>query len=249
VTDLPRTDRTDRIVGSGHGGHAERNDRLVEAAAAAAGAAILGGLIGRPFGVGRLLGAIAAVNGAISGWRRIYDWRNTPGRVAFVLDSTWALATTTGSLVSHVIAVVRGRPGYDSSLSVRQNRHVYQRGFQPRRQFVVTVGNVISGAGDTTDQRRRHLVQRHEDSHVWQSRFIGPGFPVLYGTWMGVGAVVGALMWALRLRQRRFASVVETYAYYLNPFEWWAYSREGNWPPAPCEVDLAWKRPLVSARP
>ena len=242
MTDTRHIDGIDRTES------VDRAGRIAEAVATAAGAAVLGGLIGRSFGLGRPLAGIAALNGAISGWRQIYDWRSGPGRVAFVLDSTWALATTTGSLVSHVIALVRGRPGYDASLSVRQNRHVYQRGFQPRRRFVVTVGNVISGAGDTSEQRRRHLVQRHEDSHVWQSRIIGPGFPVLYGTWMGVGAVVGALLWALRLRDRRFSSVVETYAYYLNPFEWWAYSREGNWPPAPCEVDLAWKQPLVSAR-
>lgn len=226
----------------------DQRDRWIEAAATAAAGAVLGGLVGRPFGAGRLLGAIAAANGAISGWRRIYDWRRATGVTAFVLDSTWALGTTTGSLISHVIAALRGAPGYDASLSTRQNRHVYQRGFRPRRHFVVTVGNVISGAGDTSDERRRHLVRRHEDSHVWQSRVIGPGFPLLYGTWMGLGAVAGAVMWALRLRQRRFASVVETYAYYLNPFEWWAYSREGNWPPAPVEVDLAWKRPLVRAR-
>lgn len=229
---------------------AQRADRrLVEALACAAGGAALAAMVGRPFGLGRVLAVIGAANGALSGWRGIYAWRTRSGVAAFVLDSTWALATTTASLGSHLIAAVRGRPGYDESLSARRNRHVYQRGFRPRRHFVVTVGNVISGAGDTTEARRARLVDQHEDSHVWQARTLGPAFPVLYGTWMGLGALVGAAMWLLRLRQRRLASVVETYAYYANPLEWWAYSREGNWPPARMECDLAWKRPLVNARP
>jgi hypothetical protein len=37
--------------------------------------------------------------------------------------------------------------------------------------------------------------------------------------------------------------VVESCAYYLNPFEWWAYSRDDYWPPKGKVADLGWKRP------
>ena len=34
--------------------------------------------------------------------------------------------------------------------SRRRNRHVYRGGFTPRRGYAVTVGNVVSAAGDTS---------------------------------------------------------------------------------------------------
>lgn len=221
--------------------------RLVEALAAAAGGAALGGLTGAPVGLARPLAVVAGLNGAVSGWRQVYDWPTARGAAAFVLDSTWSVASTAGALASHVVAGVRGRPGYDESLSRRQNRHVYSRGFQPRRSFLITVGNVVSGAGDTSVARRRRLVTDHEDVHVWQARWFGPFYPVLYAGWLAAGGVAGALLWATRRRHQPFTSVVETCAYYLNPFEWWAYSRDGHWPPGKKVPDLGWKRPAVTA--
>jgi hypothetical protein len=41
------------------------------------------------------------------------------------------------------------------------------------------------------------------------------------------------------------AKVVETYAYYLNPLEWWAYSRDDHWPPSGKVAGIGWKRPAV----
>lgn len=221
--------------------------RHVEAALTTVAGASLAGAVGAPFGMGRTLALVGGLNGAISGWRGIYDWRAGRGVAAFVLDSTWGLATTAGALASHAIAVARGRPGYDASLSRRQGRHVYRRGFQPRPGFVITVGNVVSGAGDTDRPRRRRLVAVHEDVHVWQARWLGPTYPVLYGGWMAAGALVGPVVWLARGRRDPLFRVVETCAYYLNPFEWWAYSRDGNWPPGPVVAGLAWRRPLVRA--
>jgi hypothetical protein len=62
---------------------------------------------------------------------------------------------------------------------------------------------------------------------------------------MALGGVAGALVWALRRREEPFGKVVETCAYYLNPFEWWAYSRDANWPPRSKVADLGWRRPIV----
>ncbi len=152
---------------------------------------------------------------------------------------------TAAGLASQMVGAVRGRPGFVPSLSRRANRQVFQRGFVPRRGFVITVGNVISGAGDTSVQRRRRLVTDHEDVHVWQARWFGPLYPILYGAWMAVGGAVGMLVWATRRRSASFAKVVESCAYYLNPFEWWAYSRDGHWPPPGKVRGLGWRKPIV----
>lgn len=224
--------------------------RAVEAAAAAVAGASLGGLAGSLLGAALPLAAVGGFNGAVSGWRGIYDWRAPAGVAAFALDSTWALGTTAAALFAHGAAYVRGRPGYSAELSRRRNRHVYRHGFQPRRRFAVTLGNVVSGAGDVANPRRARLVTDHEDVHVWQARWFGPAFPVLYAGWAAGGSLVGAALWAVRrgrgsLERDSLGRVVETCAYYLNPFEWWAYSRDAHWPPAGAVPALAWKRPAV----
>jgi hypothetical protein len=80
---------------------------------------------------------------------------------------------------------------------------------------------------------------------VWQARWFGPAYPVLYGAWLVGGAVAGGVVWATRRRQERLPRVIESCAYYLNPFEWWAYSRDDHWPPSGKLASLGWKRPCV----
>ena len=46
-----------------------------EAAAIGASGALLGALVGRRFGVGVPAAIVAGANGAVCGWRRVYDWR------------------------------------------------------------------------------------------------------------------------------------------------------------------------------
>lgn len=218
---------------------------FIEAAALGMLGGAFAGAVGRPFGLSLPFAAIGAANGAIGGWRRIYDWQRSTGVVAFTLDSTWSLPMTAAGTMSQVLGLVRGRPGYDASLSRRANRQVFRRGFVPRRGFAITVGNVISGAGETTDARRRRLVTDHEDVHVWQARWFGPLYPLMYGAWMLGGGAFGSLVWLVRRRDERFTKVVESCAYYLNPFEWWAYSRHGHWPPSGKVDGLGWRRPVV----
>jgi hypothetical protein len=116
-----------------------------------------------------------------------------------------------------------------------------------RRGFAMTLGNVVSGARDDvlTNPRRQKLVTDHEDVHVWQARWLGPVYPVLYVGWSVLGGAVGALVWLLRRRGDRFGTVVETCSYYLNPLEWWAYSRDDRWPPPRKLAGLGWSRPCV----
>ncbi len=216
-----------------------------EAVAAAAAGAALSGLTGSLLGVAVPAAVVGALNGGISGWRQVYDWRTPTGSLAFVLDSTWALGTTTAGLVAHAVGAVRGEAGYADGASRRHNRHVYARGFQPRKGFAITLGNVVNGAGDLTRPRRVQLVTDHEDVHIWQARGFGPVYPALYLGWMVGGGIAGALVWATSRRDEPFGRVVESCAYYLNPFEWWAYSRDDHWPPHGKLDGLGWKRPAV----
>lgn len=218
-----------------------------EAAATAVAGAAVAALAGSWAGVAVPAATIGAANGAIAGAVGIYEWSSWRGRAAFVLDSSWALPTTAAALASHAVARLRGRPGWIVSLSRRQNRHVYQRGFQPRRGFVITVGNVISGVGADVGPRRTRLVTDHENVHVWQTRWFGPLFPALYGGWLVVGGAVGATRWLWGHRSASLAATIEAYGYYLNPFEWWAYSRDGNWPPPPVAGRFGPQRPVVQA--
>jgi hypothetical protein len=192
------------------------------------------------------LGVAAAIvgglNGAIGGARRIYRWRTAGGLTAFVLDSSWALITTAGALVVHAMALAQRRPGnYVVALSERRDRHVYARGFTLRRGFLTTIGNVVSGA---SGQRSRRVVEEHEHVHVWQARWFGPLYPLIYGAWTVLGALWGVVAWALRGRRERLWKVIDTTAYYSNPMEWWAYSREHRWPPPAAIPELTWRRPI-----
>ncbi|HEY5664527.1 MAG TPA: hypothetical protein VIS05_10885 [Ilumatobacter sp.] len=218
---------------------------LAETVVTAVAGAALAGACGSLLGVAVPAAVVGGCNGAVSGRRRIYRWGSARGVAAFVLDSTWALGTTAAGLVAHGVAAAQRDSGYAHELSERHNRHVYRRGLQVRRGFAVTFGNVVNGAGDVANARRAKLVTDHEDVHVWQARGFGPAYPVLYLGWMVGGGAAGALVWATRRRGERFAKVVESCAYYLNPFEWWAYSRDDHWPPAGKVDALGWKRPAV----
>ncbi len=229
-----------------------RAGRLVEAVATAGLGAVFAGAVGSVVGLAVPAAVIAGANGAISGWRGIYDWRCTPGPVAFTLDSTWALPMTAAGLFANVVGLAMPNSGYVEDLSHRQNRHVYRRGFMPRRGFAITLGNVIGGAGDVERPRRRRLITDHEDVHCWQARWFGPMYPALYVGWTVVAGAAGMVIWAVAKRDQRFTKVVESSAYYLNPLEWWAYSRDDHWPPSGKVAGFGWKqpccRPLAAVR-
>jgi hypothetical protein len=123
---------------------------------------------------------------------------------------------------------------------------VYSAGFRLRKGFAVTLGNVVNGAGDVSRARRAKLVTDHEDVHVWQARWFGPLYPLLYVGWSALGALVGLSTWVARRRRQPLGKVVEAWSYYLNPFEWWAYSRDGVWPPAQMLAHVGWTTPAVT---
>ena len=214
---------------------------------------VLGATLGGAFGwwlhpwVAVAMAVVAGLNGAVSGWRRVYAWRTRWGVVAFVADSTWATLPVAAGLLAQACALGTRSAGFDESLSRRQNRHVYRGGVCLQRGFALTLGNVISSAGDVSRARRRKLITDHEAVHVWQARAFGPLYLVLYLVWSLGGAVLGWVVWLLRRRREPLGKVVESCAYYLNPFEWWAYSRDDLWPPPGLLPGLGWRR--AAARP
>jgi hypothetical protein len=110
---------------------------------------------------------------------------------------------------------------------------------------LLTVGNVVNGAGTARASRAR-TVEQHEDSHVWQARCFGPLFPAIYAVWWFGGAVIALAVWLIRRPAAGLGAMVDAFGYYRNPFEWWAYSREGRWPPPRAVTALVWRRPLAS---
>lgn len=216
---------------------------LLEAVGVGVAGAALGGATGSVVGLPLVFGTVGAVNGVLSGWRGIYEWGRIRGLIAFTLDSTWGLPMTTAGVVTNAIGLAMPGSGYVDDLSQRQNRHVYRGGFVIRRGFAVTMGNVVGGAGDVDRPRRRRLVTDHEDVHCWQSRWLGPFYPLLYVGWMVVGGALGAVIALTARRADSFVRVVESAAYYLNPFEWWAYSRDDHWPPSGKVAGFGWQRP------
>jgi hypothetical protein len=221
-------------------------DRLAESVATGAAGAALGRLVGGLIDpiIGWIAAGIGGVSGLLSGWRQIYSWRDRDGWLAFVLDSTWGLVTTGGALLTHAVAVITRAAHNESAISTRQNRHVYRRGLQLKKGFALTVGNVISGAGDIDNPRRRRLITDHEGVHVWQARWFGPVYPAVYGAWSIGGSVVGVAVWLRGHRAKPVGAVIQSISYYSNPFEWWAYSRDDHWPPSGA-VGVGWKKPAV----
>jgi len=205
---------------------------------------LVGGLVHSA--VGMTMAVVAGMNGVLSGWRGIYSWRTSHGVAAFVLDSTWATFPVGVGLIAHVAArVSKDGGGFKRSLSIRQDRHVYCGGAHLQPGFALTLGNVISSAGDTSRVRRRKLITDHEAVHVWQARWFGPAYLVLYLGWTAMGALGGVLLWLRRGRREQLGHMVESCSYYLNPFEWWAYSRDDLWPPPGLAQGVGWRKPVV----
>ncbi|HEX2061873.1 MAG TPA: RHS repeat-associated core domain-containing protein, partial [Thermoanaerobaculia bacterium] len=201
---------------------------------------ITGFLVGGP--VGLVIGAImGGMNGLISGMTGIYNWASIDGWLAFLSDSTWGLIGTSLGNIVHVINLFYGDRGYRSDLSHRQNRHVYEGGFALKGNFAFTQGNVISNAGLGRGAAGINVsfIAQHEELHIWQSRIFGPLFQATYVVWAVGGFLVATAVWLTDTSQN-YGSLIETAAYYDNPFEYWAYSNDNNWPPGGANPTLAW---------
>jgi hypothetical protein len=224
--------------------------RSTEALAVGALGAAVAGLVGLLIGLSVVAAVVGAANGLVSGWLGIYELRRVRGWLALLLDSSWGLFGTALGVLLHIAnLLVSG--GYEPLLSERQNRHVYNRGVSVRGGFALSMGNVVSNAGGKVGLRgesaavvrRRRLVTAHEDLHIWQNRWFGPLFHVIYVLWLIVGSVAATLAWPVV--RGSYWNAVETVAYYDNPFEFWAYCHDDYWPPRGVHPRLCWRRRVV----
>ena len=222
-------------------------EALLAGAAGAAIAFFFVDLLGAPTPLAAAAAVPAGLNGLAGGARRIYAWKTIGGWGAFVLDSSWALISTTLGVLVNGANLLNRRSGFGPEFSVRHNRHVFARGFALKRGFANTQGPVISnatcGRGDDL-AGHRNLVERHEGLHVWQQRWFGPIHPLVYAVWgllgMIVGGVYGAASRQRRLAKVRIGKLMETAAYYDNPFEYWAYRNDERWETNSAHPALKW---------
>jgi hypothetical protein len=217
----------------------------------AAAEAIATGLAGAMLGAlaGTLAGglltlpgaAIGGLNGLVSGAAGIYAWRSARGWFAFASDSTWALLGTTLSVGLHAVNALAFDARYAPDLGRRRNRHVYISGARLKHPLALTLGNVISNAGEGRGEPNLSFLRNHEELHIWQGRIFGPLFQATYLVWFPLGLVVGVAVWALD-RKEPLGRIVETVAYYDNPFEYWAYRNDRYWPPRQAHPKVCWGR-------
>ena len=186
------------------------------------------------------LGAfMGGMNGLISGVHGIYDWGSASGWFSFLSDSTWGLIGTSLGNIVHVINLFSPSANYREDLSHRQNRHVYEGGMALKSDFAFTMGNVISNANQGGGSVNTSFIANHEELHVWQNRFFGPLFQAGYVAWAVGGLIVGSVVWLFNTDQN-YGSMIETAVYYDNPFEYWAYNNDNNWPPKGANPVIAW---------
>ena len=57
-----------------------------------------------------------------------------------------------------------------------------------------------------------------------------------------VGAGTIGVVVAL-VRRREFGSTIATFAYFDNPFEYWAYRNDKYWPPSDAHPSFVWRAP------
>ena len=225
--------------------------RLFEAAVAAAAAAAIAffavDFLGGATSLAAAVAVPAGLNGLLGGARRIYAWKTIGGWGAFVLDSSWPLISTTLGVLVNLANLLNRHSGFGPEFSVRKNRHVFARGFALKRGFANTQGPVISnatcGRGDDLAVHR-NLIERHEGLHVWQQRWFGPIHPLVYVVWGVVGMIVGAVYGVVSRKRRvakvRVGTLMETAAYYDNPFEYWAYRNDDRWETNSAHPALKW---------
>lgn len=228
--------------------------RSIEALVTTVTGAALGWLAGAAvdtwLGVGwvaPVMAGVAGTNAAFAGVRGIYAWRTAGGWLAFVLDSTWGIVGSAQALLVNTYNSLRPDSEFSPEYSVRRNRHVFGGGFALKRSFATTQGNVVSNARlgrDAPITDRHTLIEHHEGLHVWQQRWFGPLFPLTYIIVGLVGGIIG-LVFGIASRERRRRGVrvgrlVETAAYYDNPFEVWAYRNDDRWESNSAEPVLKW---------
>lgn len=191
---------------------------------------------GTAAGTGILDAAVDDMNLFVQRELGIYNFGNWRGWAAFLSDYTWGLPGTALGYGVQLVNSFYPNANYDPALSALAGSHVYRGGIG-LPGFTTTLGNVTTHLG--TGPGAVDIMLNHEEVHVWQNRLFGPLFTTSYAGWMAGGFFVGTGYWLLHPSQDWF-SLVETAAYYDNPWEVWAYANDNNWPPPGANPALLW---------
>ncbi len=212
------------------------NGALGTATSPAGGAAGAAGLTGAS-GTGAAGAVINDLKQFLNAELGIYDFSTPRGWAAFLLDYTWGLPDTAVGYGVQLINLFEPNAGYDPVLSKQVGSIVFRGGISLQPGFATTFGNVTTnlGYGPAADD----LMQNHEELHVWQNRIFGPLYWGSYGAWSVGGVIVGTGYWLLHPNLNWY-SLVQTAAYYDNPWEVWAYANDHLWPPPWVNPVLLW---------
>ncbi len=188
-------------------------------------------------GTGAVATAVTDLKQLVSMELGIYDFSTPRGWAAFLLDYTWGLPDTAVGYGVQLINLFEPNAGYDPVLSKQVGSIVYRGGLSLQPGFATTFGNVTTNLG--YGPAANDLMENHEEVHVWQNRIFGPLYLGSYGAWSVGGAIVGTGYWLFHPNLDWY-SMVQTAAYYDNPWEVWAYANDHLWPPPWVSPVLLW---------
>jgi RHS repeat-associated protein len=192
-------------------------------------------LFGGPL-LASIFGAMGGLNGLLTGTREIYDdvqFLKPEGLASLVADSSWGILGTTLGNALNIYNLIAAPSSYRSDLSRRQNRQVYDAGFNIKTKYAFTQGNTISNMAQgkpigTNPERLLH----HESLHIFQNRAFGPFYQLTYVAWMAVFGVgvgsVRSLWYTAGGEKYDWVDAFQDTGYFANPWEQWAYAHGGD---------------------
>jgi hypothetical protein len=155
---------------------------------------------------------VGAFVGMMDGVYAIHRWPQ--GIVAFVADTTWALAGSTNGALLHVVNVGWG----DHAADGRTGAHRYRSGFRVKSGYAFTQGAVMS---DLVDGPGRPLFA-HERTHTTQSRVFGPFYTLTYIGWLALWVIPGLIAGAATGVGP--SQGAQRWCYFNCPWEAWGYA-------------------------
>lgn len=172
----------------------------------------------RPVALLWIATSVGAFTGMMDGLWQTHQWAG-PGLAAFALDETWGLPGATNGDLLHLVNFTWGDHVVGET---RTDAHRYQKGFAVQSGFAFTQGAVMSS--NTFSPTTKLFM--HENIHVWQNRVFGPFFTLSYLAWLIVFLIPG-LIYGVASGAGAFVGI-QSYSYYSNPWEAWAYTVQGN---------------------
>ena len=172
----------------------------------------------------------AAFLSVVSGAGRVYKWKKVTGFICFPIDMTWGfLGTFLASLLYFVDMLFWWGGSYRVDDTENWgNYHIFGSGFRVKKDYVLTLGNVVSNGGKNSGDKA-DVIKNHEAVHVLQHRIFGPIFELTYISWLLVFGFIGGIVGLVYYRGiRGIGNGAQGWGYFSNPWEVWAYQAQGN---------------------